>query len=233
MSLISFRDDRGFTLMELMVASVVMVIVLGSAVALTSQVQAGYRRQLEDSAGEQEARYALDWIGRYVRGAANNPMAAGTTDCPAAATAVQAIQFDPNGDGENNDLRLMTDSNPADGLFGGSTLTGCTQSNEDVTISIGVDDALTTDIDESKTITFLDNNTGAAIQTRTDTVIDDLQFKFRNSAHAEITTFTAATSLQVWYVETIITIRTRTIDPATGLPATRMLSQEIKIRSRI
>ena len=43
---------------------------------MTSQIQKGYRRQLEDSAAEQEARYALDWIGRYIRAAANNPTAA-------------------------------------------------------------------------------------------------------------------------------------------------------------
>jgi len=32
-------------------------------------IQNGYRRQIENSAGEQEARYAMEWIGRYLRGA--------------------------------------------------------------------------------------------------------------------------------------------------------------------
>ena len=54
-------------------AMVCTIIVLGGAVALTSQIQNGYRRQLEDSAGEQEARYALEWIGRYLRSVGNNP----------------------------------------------------------------------------------------------------------------------------------------------------------------
>ena len=76
MCITRLRDENGLTLIELLVASAITVVVLGSAVAMTSQIQNGYRRQLEDSAAEQEARYVLEWIGRYVRGAANNPTAA-------------------------------------------------------------------------------------------------------------------------------------------------------------
>jgi prepilin-type N-terminal cleavage/methylation domain-containing protein len=221
MSMTRLRDDRGFTLVELLVASVVTVIVLGGAVALTSQIQNGYRRQIEGSAAEQEGRYALDWIGRYVRGAANNPNAATTTDCPDNGTLVAAVQFDPDADGIDDDVRLMTDANPPDGLFGGSA-GDCTQANEDVTISHD---------SENNTIVFLDNNTGGAVSTRTDTVIEDLRFVFRNSAHAVLDT-TVANPANVIYVETRITIRTRTIDPSTGQPTTRTLSSEIRVRSR-
>jgi len=230
----SLRDDRGFTLIELMVASIVTIIVLGSAVALTSQIQNGYRRQLEDSAAEQEGRYALDWIGRYIRGAANNPTGAAASECPAAGTIVRPVQYDPDGDGEHNDIRLMTDANPADGLFGGSVAAGgCTQAFEDVTISLGTEAA-----GNANTITFLDNNTGGAVSTRTDTVIENLEFRFRNSAHALIvpTPWVSAANpgnaANVVYIETRITIRTRTIDPLTGAAMTRELSQEVKIRSR-
>src|SRR5688572_24462469 len=106
------RHERGFTLVELLVAMTTMVVVVGASVALTQQIQNGYRRQLEDSAGEQEARYAIDWMGRYIRGAANNPTNAPLTDCPAAGTNVRAVQFDPNADLVDNDVRLMTDANP-------------------------------------------------------------------------------------------------------------------------
>lgn len=222
MCMTRLRNERGFTLVELLVATMTMVVVLGAAVALTQQIQNGYRRQLEDSAGEQEARYALDWIGRYIRGAANNPTNAATTDCPAAATNVVPVQFDPNADGTDNDVRLMTDANPPDGLLGGPAGT-CTQANEDVTISL--DNA-------ANTITFFDNNTGGAVSTRTDTVIEDLRFIFRNSTHGVIAARTAAAAASVVYIETQITIRTRTIDASSGQPMTRMLSQEIKIRSR-
>ena len=229
----SLRDERGFSLLELLIASMITVVILGGAVQLSSMIQNGYRRQLEDSAAEQEARYALDWIGRYIRGAANNPVGVTATVCPSAGTEVKALQFDPNGATVLNDsLRLMTDSNPPDGLFGGSPAAGgCTQSNEDVTIAMGVDDP-DTEVDESKTITFFDNNTGSSISTRTDTVIDALEFKFRKADHSAITTFNNTTANSVVYVETIITIRTRTIDAASGDPATRTLKQETKIRAR-
>lgn len=217
MCMISLRGERGFTLIELLVASVITVIVLGGAVALASQIQNGYRRQLEDSAAEQEARYALDWIGRHIRGAANNPAAVATTDCPSAGTAFAAVQLDPDLDGQNDDVRLMTDANPPDGLIGGAS-GACNQDNEDVTISL---DAGT------NTITFLDNNTGGAISTRTDTVIENLEFVYRDSAHA-----VTADADSVVYIESRITIRTRTVDASTGEPVTRTLSQEVKIRSR-
>lgn len=229
MSITFLRGERGFTMVELLVASVTMVIVLGGAVAITSQVQQGYRRQLEDSAAEQEARYALDWIGRYLRGASNDPYGKvtnpGTTDCPAVGKVIRGIEFDPDLDGEDNDVRVMTDANPPDGLFGG-TIGSCTQANEDVTISL---DAV------NNTIVFLDNNTGGAVSTRTDTVIEDLTFVFRDSNHLPalgLDTSVAANQAQVFFVETQITIRTRTIDARTGQPETRTLSSEVKVRSR-
>jgi hypothetical protein len=36
----------------------------------------------------------------------------------------------------------------------------------------------------------------------------------------------------VVYVETQVTVRTRTVEPKTGLPVTRVLSQEVRIRGR-
>jgi len=229
MSMTSLRDQGGFTLIELLVATVTMVVVLGGAVALTSQIQGGYRRQIEDSAAEQEGRYALEWIGRYLRSAANDPYAIaaipGTTDCPAPNTVISGIQFDPNLDGQDNDVRLMTDANPPDGLFGG-TAGACTQANEDVTISL---DSV------NNTIVFLDNNTGGAVSTRTDTVIEDLAFVFRDSSHLPalgLDTSVPGNAANVFYVETRIRIRTRTTNATTGQPETRTLSSEVKVRSR-
>ena len=102
-------DERGFTLVELLVASVVTILVLGGAVALTGQIQNGYRRQLEDSVGEQEARYAMDWINRYLRSVGNNPFNATQSDCPAANTIFYGLIMDPNGDGVNDDITLQSD----------------------------------------------------------------------------------------------------------------------------
>ena len=213
----SGAGERGFTLIELLVATVVSMLVLGGAVALTSQVQNGYRRQIEASAGEQEGRYALEWIGKLIRGADNNPFSVVSTNCPAAATAYAAIRFDPNGDSIDNDIRLQTDSNPPDGQVGGATGL-CNQANEDVTISRDA---------ANNAILFFDNNLGVPASIRTDAVIQDLRFVYRDAARA-VTIVPA----NVRYVEIRITVRSRTLDPATGAPVTRMLSSEIRVRSR-
>ena len=216
----SGAGERGFTLIELLVATVVSMLVLGGAVALTSQVQNGYRRQIEASAGEQEGRYALEWIGKLIRGADNDPFnvkVLGTTNCPAAGTVYQGIRFDPNADGIANDIRLQTDSNPPDGQVGGSSGL-CNQANEDVTISLDA---------ANRAILFFDNNLGVPASIRTDAVIQDLRFVYRDAARA-VTTVPA----NVRYVEIRITVRSRTLDPATGAPVTRLLSSEIRVRSR-
>lgn len=213
--------DRGFTLIELLVATVVSILVLGGAVALTSQIQAGYRRQIEAAAAEQEARYALDWMGRLIRGAGNNPFNIAVGDCPAAGTAFEAVRFDPDADGIDNDIRLQTDASPPDGVAGGAAGT-CDQANEDVTISF--DPA-------TSSINFFDNNLGGSASIRTDAVIDDLRFVYYDSGHALMDT-AVATPANVFYVETRITVRTRTVDPSTNLPATRTLSSEVRVRSR-
>lgn len=213
------RNQRGFTLAELMVATMITMLVLGGAVALTSQVQQSFVRQIEDSAGEQEGRYALEWVSRLIRAAGNNPFnlltAAGTANCPAPGTNYDWVIMDPDADGVDNDIRLQTDSNPPDGILGGAA---CDQPNEDVTVSY---DSAT------KSITFLDNNIGGDATVRTDAVIEDLRFIYRNDLR-KVTT----DAIQVMYVETQITVRTRRVNPATGLPETRVLTQEVRLRGR-
>jgi hypothetical protein len=200
-----------------MVATAVSMLVVGGAVALTSQVQNGYRRQMEDSTAIQEARYALDWIGRLIRGAGNNPYNVISTECPVAGTPIEAIVLDPNADGVDNDIRIQADNNPTDGVFGGAA-GACDQPNEDVTISFDA---------ANNVIVFLDNNLGGDATVRTDQVIDDLQFIYRDPER-NITDVDAA----VAYVEVQITVRTRTPDPSTGAPVTRTLSQEFRVRGR-
>lgn len=216
MTFTTLKDQRGFTLMELLVASVCTIIVLGGAVSLTSQIQGGYRRQLEDSVGEQEARYALEWIGRYLRSVGNNPFNATTSDCPSAGTAFQGLI--PNL--VSGSLTLQSDANPPDGLIGGAS-GGCTQTNEHVTISHNAT------LDE---IQFLDQAVGTTATTRTDAVIEALQFVYLDS---DRNAWDPATSAQnIFYVRTVITIRTRTVNATSGTPNTRQISSEIRVRGR-
>jgi hypothetical protein len=200
------------------------MLVLGGAVVMTSQVQASFKRQIEDSAGEQEGRYALEWVSRLIRAAGNNPfglpvLPLDKPSCPATEAAVDRdyswVKIDPNADGINNDIRLKADSNPPDGILGG---VGCTQPNEDITVSYDP---------TTSSITFLDNNIGGAATVRTDAVIDGLLFVFKDVNHAP-----TANAANVMYIETQVRIRTRTIDPFTGRPETRLLTQEVRLRGR-
>ena len=218
----NLRNDRGFTLAEVMVATMITTLVLGGAVMLTSRVQESFKRQIEDSAGEQEGRYALDWVSRLIRGAGNNPFSLPIAEgdlaaCPIAAggTPYSWVIMDPDADGINDDIRLQTDSNPPDGILGGAA---CDQKNEDVTVSFDP---------ETSSITFRDNNLDDGAEVRTDAVIDNLLFVFKDAEHKSTTE-----PLNVVYVETQITVRTRTLNPLTGLPETRLLTQEVRLRGR-
>jgi prepilin-type N-terminal cleavage/methylation domain-containing protein len=219
MNITRLKDQRGFTLMELLVASVCTTIVLGGAVALTAQIQSGYRKQMEDSVGEQEARYALEWIGRYLRSVGNDPF--GVPDfstCPVAGTEYLPLEPDPNGDSVHNDIALQADVNPPDKLIGGST-GNCTQKNENVKIS------LNTTLHE---IQFEDIGANVTSTTRTDAVIDNLQFSYLN---ADADPWDPATGTgNIYYVATTITIRPR----STNLSGTanRSLMSTVRVRGR-
>jgi prepilin-type N-terminal cleavage/methylation domain-containing protein len=216
----NLRNQRGFTLAELLVATLVTTLILGGAVMLTSQVQQSFRRQVEDSAGEQEGRYALEWISRLIRSAGNNPFAltslgGDTSNCPEPGTTYSWVVMDPDGDTINDDIRLQTDANPPDGFLGGAA---CDQANEDVTVSYDP---------QTSSITFLDNNLGGGAAVRTDAVIDNLLFVFKDVNHQP-----TADPVNVVYIETQVRIRTRTLNPMTMLPETRLLTQEVRLRGR-
>ena len=222
MTVARLKDQRGFTLVELLVASVCTVVVLGGAVALTTQIQNGYRRQIEDSVGEQEARYALEWIGRYLRSVGNNPLSRASSACPTAGTLF--VGLIPNM--TTGSLTLQSDSNPPDGLIGGAS-GACNQTNEHVTISHNA---------TLHEIEFLDQAVGTTSTTRTDAVIEALQFVYRKSDRSIWTPIDSATGLpdspnNIFYVQTNIAIRTRTLN-ANGSPNTRTISSEIRVRSR-
>jgi Tfp pilus assembly protein PilW len=225
-------DERGFTIAELLVATVVSLLVVGGAVTVTSQVQSSYRRQMEEIAAEQEGRYALDWVSKLIRSAGNNPYLITTSQCPAASTPFEGLMIDPNGDGVQNDIRLQTDSNPPDNRLGGIT-GACDQPNEDVTVSYNAG---------QQSITFLDNNLGAGAEVRTEPVVTNMEFIYRNGTHAVIDPAAAVAACtaaaqptscwhaQVMYVETRITVRPRTIGNQGDV--TRVMSQEVRIKGR-
>ena len=114
----------------------------------------GWSEKLDDVAVEQEVRYALDWVARYVRSAGSNPY---------SCAVFQPIWLDPNGNGADDDVRVQADINPPDG--------DCTDSEEDVTIAL----------DPVARVITLD--TGAGPVAMTDPIITNLQFTYLNDSH--------------------------------------------------
>lgn len=209
------QADAGFSLVELLVAMVVSILVVGGAALMGAQMQSTYRGQLEAAAAQQEGRFALQWIERYLRAAGNNPYR--TTISACGASPVQAIRFDPNGTGQDDNIRIQTDSNPTDGLFGGIVGT-CNQSNEDVTIAYNPG---------ANTITVQDNVTGAAAVARTDNVIAGLQFIYRNPMRV-VTTNPSA----VAFIETRVQVQTKVENQNLGDQLVQTVSSEVRVRVR-
>lgn len=207
----------GFSLVELLVAMMVSILVVGGAAMLGTQVQASYRSQMEAATAQQEGRFAIERIERYLRAAGNNPYRVQTTPCPAAGTPVQPIRLDPNGNGQNDDIRVQTDANPTNGLIGGAA-GACNETNEDVTIAR---DAAT------NSVTVRDNITGGAAVPVTDGVISGLQFVYRNPQRA-----ITAIAAQVAFIETRVTVRSKIDDRNLGAPVTYVVSSEVRVRSR-
>jgi len=148
-------NDQGFTLVEFMIAALLMSFVLGGSVMLAMQMQHTYSTQLDNAALEQEARYALDWIARDLRSA--------TSDGYYQLTDDTTLFIDPNGGGDPDDsIRVLADISPSDGLI---------ENGEDITIEL--DPA-------TRTITRYDAFADET-EEMTDGIFTDLQFTFLDS----------------------------------------------------
>lgn len=212
------RDDRGFTLVEFMIASLVTIAVLGGTVMLASQLQQGYSTQLDDVLVEQEVRYALDWIARSLRSAGSNPYDVSTSVCPTAGTPFQAIRIDPDGDGMDDDIRIQADISPPNGVLGGSVAGACTEAGEDLTIAHDAD---------ALTITLEDNNTDGSAQAMTEPVIAELEFTYLDSSRN-----VTADADAVTYVQVQVTGRSKTYNTTLGENPETVLNTEVHIRTR-
>jgi Tfp pilus assembly protein PilW len=213
------RLEQGFTLVELLLAMVVSMAVVGGATLLAGQMQSSYRAQMEAATAQQEGRYVIQAIERYLRAAGNNPYRVNTTPCPASGTPVQAIRVDPDGDGTNNDIRVQMDANPTNGLIGGAS-GACSEPNEDVTI---FHDPAT------RTVNVRENNVGGGttVLPLTDTIVTGLEFVYRNPLRA-----ITATPANIAFIETRVTVASRINDLNLGTPVTYTVSSEIRVRSR-
>jgi type IV pilus assembly protein PilW len=195
-------SDQGFTLVEFMIAALVMSFVLGSTVMLAMQMQQAYSTQLDDVALEQEARYALDWIARDLRSAGS--------DAYYQINASQEFFIDPNGGADPDDsIRFQADINPPDGVLD--------DPGENVTIALDP---------VNRVITRLDTN-AAVTETMTDAIFTDLQFTFLDSTR----TVTANPQV-VAYVRVRVTAQSRAWNPNIGAFPSSTLSTEVRLRTR-
>ncbi|MBI4888898.1 MAG: prepilin-type N-terminal cleavage/methylation domain-containing protein [Acidobacteria bacterium] len=228
-------SERGFTLIEFMIAAAIMTAVLGGTVMLASQLQQAYTSGADDVAVEQEARFALDWITRILRSAGSNPYSdtlGDTTPCPTAGTIVEWIVIDPNTNGASDDIRIQADVTGAadgtpDGKLGGD-VGGCTQEGEDVTIAHDP---------STLTITLQDTGTGGAAQTMTERVISGLEFIYYDSSHTVLCGDpcgdpSTINEKSVSYIKARITGRSQTRNTILAQQKTTVFESEVRVRVR-
>jgi hypothetical protein len=118
----------------------------------------------------------------------------------------QPIWIDPNGNGEDDDVRVQADVNPPDGT--------CTDNEEDVTIAL----------DTARNIITLD--TGAGAVDMTDPIITNLVFTYLDRSRNP-----TAAEAQVAYVGIAVTGQSEGRSTATGFTQFT-LSTEVRIRTR-
>ncbi len=196
--------ERGFTLIEFMIAAAVMSAVLGATVGLALQIQEGYGTQLDDVAVEQEARYALDWIARDLRSAGSDPYR--------VIPNGEEIWLDPNGGGVTDDsIRIQADINLPNGdILGGG---------ENVTIAFDAANGVITRQDHNDP----DDATAMAM---TEAIFTNLSFTYLNASGAVTTN-----SELVAYIQVQVTAQSRATNRPGG-PMTSTLATEVRLRTR-
>jgi Tfp pilus assembly protein PilW len=212
-------SESGFSLVELLVSSVIVTAMMGTVIMVASQMQRSYTSQVDGAGVQQEARFALDWITRTLVSAGSNPQAITIGACPAAGTAFRAIRRDPNADGVQNDVRVHADINPPNGVLGGvGGILGCTESREDITISYDA---------ANRSIMRRDNNTEAAAVPMSDTVISNLLFTYLDNNRVA-----TANDGSVAFVRVTVTAQTPQRDAYRNAPLTFTMSEEVRVRTR-
>jgi Tfp pilus assembly protein PilW len=204
-------DERGFTMIEMMIAVLVSLAVLGSAASVISNVQNTYVYQMDDAATEQELRFAMDFIRRTIEPAGSNPYNITTSACPAANTEFQSVTV------VATSIRVMADIGTPDGRLVGSA-GACNQANEDVTIAYDA---------ASKTITRYDRGTDAAAVAWTDGVFTSLQFQYYDASMA-----VTADPYEVRVVRVTMTAQSPTPRPGAATGSTFRLTSDIRLKSK-
>ena len=212
------RDERGFTLVEFLIAAAIMTAVLGGSVMLASQIQQAYSTQLDDSTVEEEVRFTLDWIAQALRNAGSNPYNIDSlaTSCPAGGTFTE-LASDPNANMADDDIRIHADINPPNGLLGGPS-GNCLEKNEDITIALDPVEMW---------ITRHDNSMESAPVVMTEPVISGLEFIYLDSNRAVTTN-----PNQAAWVRVRVTGQPPSYSAQLGAGRTTTLETDVRVRTR-
>jgi prepilin-type N-terminal cleavage/methylation domain-containing protein len=94
------RDERGFTLPELLIATVVLALVMGGLMTMLMSGQRGYARGVNQVEAQQAVRMAIARMAQEIRESGYNPREVPAISTFTAASATSfAIQNDWNGNG--------------------------------------------------------------------------------------------------------------------------------------
>jgi prepilin-type N-terminal cleavage/methylation domain-containing protein len=101
-------ESRGFSLIEMLMVTVILGIVMGLVTQILGSIQLTYREQQQIITAQDNARATLDFMTRLIRMAGNNPN---------NIANLQAIHPDPDGNNQLDSIRVRADWNPADGAL--------------------------------------------------------------------------------------------------------------------
>lgn len=104
----ALTSERGFTMVELLVSSAVMVIVLGVSTTVLTQSSRMFTQQRTAMDGRNSAGASVDMLARLLR----QSSCISDTD-----VYCQSIFPDPDGNGVFDSVRVRGDWNPRDGAF--------------------------------------------------------------------------------------------------------------------
>ena len=103
----SVTSERGFTMVELLVSSAVMILVLGITTGVLTRSSTMFTQQRVSMDARNSSAAGIDLMTRLLR----------QSSCTNTAVYCQSITPDPDGNGVFDSVRIRADWNPRDGVL--------------------------------------------------------------------------------------------------------------------
>jgi prepilin-type N-terminal cleavage/methylation domain-containing protein len=190
MQTIKSRNESGFSLVELIMVSVILTIVIGITATVVRSVQTGYAEQRPRTEALNDATAALDMMTRLIRMAGNNPNNIAALQAINAGTAVsgqyKTIQI--RGDWRGDDPGSPPDGDTNDPF-------------ENVTFSVSGGRLMKQEPSDTAPVEFLDN-------------VSDLTFVYYDSGNVLVPNPVVSAAL-ISRVDITLVVQTRNTPPMT------------------